>query len=115
MSMSFSERLDIPELGIMELSGRLDSDTALQTEEDALLCIQSGARELLFDCAALDYISGAGMQTLLRLAREMQAVDGKFAVCNLRPQVKAMFDVCGIESIIPIYEDQTAAKFAMAA
>ena len=100
---------------IMEISGRLDADTALIVEEDALLCIRSGAREMLLDCSGLESVTGAGMQTLLRLAREMRAARGKLAVCNLRPQVKEMFDVCGIENMIAIYEDRATARAALAA
>jgi anti-sigma B factor antagonist len=115
MPLSPLEQLDIPEMEIMELSGRLDGDTSISIEEDVLLCIQSGAREMLMDCSKLDYITGAGMQTFLRLAREMQSLGGKFAVCNLQRQVKDMFEACGLESVIPVYEDQAAAKIAMAA
>ena len=115
MPISSLEQLQIPELEIMDMPRRMDGDTALQIEEDILLCIQSGAREMLLDCANLDYVTGAGMQTFLRLAREMQAVSGKLAICNLHPQVREMFEMCGLESMIPVYEDQAAAKFAMAA
>jgi anti-anti-sigma factor len=115
MPISPLEQLHIPELEIMTMPRRLDGDTATAIEEDTLLCIQSGAREMLLDCSELEYVTGAGMQTFLRLAREMRAVDGKLAVCNLQPQVREMFEMCGLESMIPIYEDQAAAKFAMAA
>lgn len=107
--------LNMSEPGVMELSGRLDADSALTVEEDALLAIRAGARELLLDCADLDAITGAGMQTFLRLAREMKAARGKIAVCNLNPQVREMFDVCGIENMIAVYEDRETAKFALAA
>jgi anti-anti-sigma factor len=115
MPISPQEQIYIPEMEIMEMPARLDSDTGLQIEEDILLCIQSGAREMLLDCGKMDYITGSGTQSLLRLAREMKDVGGKLAVCNLQPQVKQMFEMCGFESVISVYDDLTTAKIQMVA
>jgi stage II sporulation protein AA (anti-sigma F factor antagonist) len=106
-------RLAEPE--IMELSGRLDSGTASEIEENILLCIRSGARDMIIDCDEVTYITGTGMQSLLRVAREMQAVRGKIAVCNLQPQVREVFDFCGLESLIPVYDTMAEARNAAAA
>jgi hypothetical protein len=72
----------LPEPEIMEVSGYLDSNTAPQVE----------------------YITGAGMRSILVMARAMKAVDGRFAVCGLQPQVKAMLQACGYDRVIPLYE-----------
>jgi anti-sigma B factor antagonist len=112
-SVSERESWKVTEPEIMKLSGRLDSITAPEMEEDVLLCIQSGARDMILDCDELTYITGAGVQSLLRVAREMQAVRGKIAVCNLHE--RAIFDFCGLDSVIPVYESLSAAREAMAA
>ncbi len=96
----------VPGPEIMEVSGYLDSNTAPQVEEDVMLCIQSGAREMILDCAKLNYITGAGMRAMLTMSRAMQAVEGRFGVCALQPQVKAMLEACGYDRIIPLYESR---------
>ncbi|MDX2028448.1 MAG: STAS domain-containing protein [Alphaproteobacteria bacterium] len=106
---------DFPEPGIMEISRYLDSASAREVEEDVSLCIQSGAREMVLDCAKLHYITGAGMRAILAMARDMQAVEGKLAVCNLQPQVREMFEACGYDKIIPIYGDRDEAVARIAA
>jgi stage II sporulation protein AA (anti-sigma F factor antagonist) len=105
----------VAEPEIMELSGRIDSATSPRIEEDVLLCIQSGARDMILDCSNVSYITGTGMQSLLRMAREMQKARGNLAVCNLQPQVRDVFDFCGLESAIPVYESMSAARLALAA
>ncbi len=110
-----SQGWEVTDPQIMELSGYLDSDAALRVEEDVLLCIGSGARKMVLDCAGLSYATGGGMQCFLRLARNMQAVGGKLVVCNMDPQVRKIFDACELESIIPVYNGQNAAKLALAA
>jgi anti-anti-sigma factor len=115
MSAVLKHALNFSQADVCELSGRLDSDSATPIEEDVLMAIRGGTREMLLDCAKLESVTGAGMQTLLRLAREMRGARGKIVVCGLRPQVKEMFDVCGIENMIAIYEDRQAAQAALAA
>ena len=108
-----SEAWNIAEPEIMVLSGRIDSMTASSIEEDVRLCIQSGARDMILDCADVTYVTGSGLQSLIRLARDMQAVRGKFALCNLHQ--REVFDFCGAESIIPVYDTLTDARSALAA
>ncbi len=100
---------------IMEVTGYLDSNTAPQVEEDVMLCIQSGAREMILDCARLNYITGAGMRAILTMSRAMKAVEGRFGVCGLQPQVKAMLEACGYDRIIPLYGnlDEAVANIAV--
>jgi anti-anti-sigma factor len=89
---------------IMELSGRIDSFSALTIEEDARLCIQSGAREMILDCSNVSYITGVGMQSLLKIAKDMRTAHGTLAIRNLQPQVREVFDFCGLDSMIHIFE-----------
>ncbi len=95
---------------VMELDGRLDNGTAPDIEEDARLCIQSGARNMVFDCRRLTYMSGAGLRTLLSLAREMKMAGGKFSICGLQPQVKEMFEAAGLGAVIPVYGNPGEAR-----
>ena len=115
MSFTNSEAWSLTEPEIMELSGRIDSISATALEEDVSLCIQSGARDMILDCENVTYITGTGLQSFIKLARQMQACRGKLAVCNLQPQVREVFEFCGLESILPVYESMTEARMALAA
>jgi anti-anti-sigma factor len=100
---------------VMEIEGRLDAGSAFDVEEDARLCIQSGARNMVFDCRRLGYISGAGLRAILTVAREMKLAGGKFVVCGLQPQVREMFDASGLNDLIPSYGNPGEAAEALAA
>jgi anti-anti-sigma factor len=99
---------------VMEITGRLDDATAPITEEDALLCIRSGARRMVIDGRNLTYVSGAGMRALLTLARVMQRAGGRLVACTLQPQVAEMFAASGFHAIIPVYNDRDEAIAALA-
>ena len=105
-----SESWSVSEPEIMKLSGRIDSMSSPEIEEDILLCIQSGARDMILDCSDVTYITGTGVQSLLRIAREMQAVRGRLSVCNL--QQREIFDYCGLDTIIPVYNSVSDARAA---
>ena len=112
MQVLRNEPWSVTEPGIMKLSGRIDSMSSPRIEEDVLLCIQSGTRDMILDCNEVTYITGAGVQSLLRLAREMQAARGRLVVCNLRQ--RETFDFCGLDSVIPAYDTLTEARTALA-
>jgi anti-anti-sigma factor len=99
---------------IMEITGRLDGATASSIEEDALLCIQSGARRLVLDCSGLHYITAAGLRSLLNLARTMKNSGGHFGVCGLQPQIETMFESVGLDLIIAVYNNTDHAIAALA-
>jgi anti-anti-sigma factor len=100
---------------VMDITGRLDDGTAPIVAEDALLCIQSGSRRMLLDCSDLSYITGAGLRTILAVAREMKVVNGSLAICSAQPQIEEMFKATGIDGFVPVYESRDEATVALAA
>jgi len=113
MSMLRNEAWSLSDPEIVRLSGRIDSMTSPEIEEDVLLAIGSGARDMILDCEAVTYITGTGVQTLLKLAKRMQEVRGKLVVCNLHQ--REIFDYCGLDSVIPVYESVDEARVSLAA
>lgn len=87
----------------MEVSGRLDSNTA-QTLDDALAA--DGVRShpaLLLDLADVQYVSSAGLRVLLKAAKAARAGKTKLALAGLTPQVTEVFEVSGFSSIFDIH------------
>jgi anti-anti-sigma factor len=100
----------VTEPEIMELPIHLDGDTGADIEEDARLCIESGARELILDCVVLDTVTAAGLRSILAIAQNLQKVGGKIALCNLEGQPKTMFEACGLDAWIPAYGDDNLSQ-----
>jgi anti-sigma B factor antagonist len=99
---------------IMECPTHLDSTTAVNLEEDVMLCVESGGREMILDARKLTYMTAAGLRSLLTLARIFQKVGGKLEVCNLGPQAKEIFEHCGFDQIITDigYREETDSQVA---
>ena len=81
-------------------TGRLDTVTAPQL--DAFLADQlNGVTELIFDLAGLEYISSAGLRTLLSAQKKMNAV-GKMIVKNPNEMISEIFDITGFSDFLTI-------------
>ena len=92
--------------------GRLDFDaaTGLQQQlEQALAGAGTPPVVVIVDCAALDYVSSAGLRVFLLAARQSQRAGIGFALCALRPAVREVFDLSGFSRVIALHPDRATA------
>ena len=109
MNVSF-ERLARTTLVIPE--GRLDFSSAASFEKqlnEVLAGAGTAPAAVIIDCAALDYVSSAGLRAFLLAARGSQRAGISFALCALKPAVREVFDLSGFTRIITIYADRATA------
>lgn len=98
---------------VLALSGRLDglSSPALEQKVDALLA--AGVRKLVFDCAALTYVSSAGLRVFLAAAKKMKTAGGAIAFAALTPPVAEVFELSGLSSILSLHPAREQALAAL--
>jgi anti-sigma B factor antagonist len=109
VNVSF-ERLALTTLVIPE--GRLDFSSAASFEKqlnEVLAGAGTAPAAVIIDCAALDYVSSAGLRAFLLAARGSQRAGISFALCALKPAVREVFDLSGFTRIITIYADRATA------
>ena len=82
--------------------GRLDADSSPEAERVVKDALKGQTTRVLFNLAALEYLSSAGLRVLLGAAKEMRRKDGKIVLCALNEFVKEIFEVSGFQSLIPI-------------
>ena len=80
------------------LSGRLDTTTAPQLEEELVL---EGVSELNLDFAELDYISSAGLRVLLA-AQKVMNKQGAMKILNVNSDIMEVFEITGFSDILTI-------------
>jgi len=83
-----------------DLSGRLDTTTAPQLEQELKASID-GVTELNLDFAKLDYISSAGLRVLLS-AQKIMNKQGEMVIRNANETVMEIFEVTGFSDILTI-------------
>jgi len=77
--------------------------------------ITAGASRLILDLSALDYLSSAGVRSLLMAQKALEARRGKLALLGCQPPVRDVLRLCGLEEIAPRFESIEAARLALRA
>ena len=92
------------------LGGRIDAVTALQLDKD-LSASLAGVTDMTVDLADVEYVSSAGLRTLLKLQKRMDK-QGSMQICNIRENVREVLDMTGFSNFLTIAEDKKA-KFSV--
>lgn len=86
---------------ILGPKGRLDSNSS-KSFEDRLLGRMEAERQVVIDFADLDYISSAGLRVLLMAAKKSKSQGAKLALCELKPQIREVFEMSGFGKLFAI-------------
>ena len=85
----------------LAISGRLETATAPQLQE-VIENGLSGIRSLTLDIKQLEYISSAGLRTLLAAKKKMHGAGGYMAVIGANEEVMEVFKITGFNEILDI-------------
>ncbi len=94
---------------VVAVKGRMDAVSAPEFESALSDHIVAGAGRFVVDCSALDYISSAGLRSLLTTAKALRARDGDLVVAALQDVVREVFDISGFGKIFSIFDSTDAA------
>jgi anti-anti-sigma factor len=109
--MSFA--IQSQELGtvrVIAIRGELDLHTAPQLEESVEAALENSERPLAIDLSACEFIDSTGIALIVRAWRQLSddangAPAGRFALCGLSDQVQRLFQITGLESLIPMHDN----------
>jgi anti-anti-sigma factor len=87
---------------VVSVSGRADSEAADALEAALRAAVEANGR-VAADFATLDYISSAGLRSVLQAARAAQNRGSEFAVCGLSAPVRKVFDMSGMQHVLKIH------------
>jgi anti-anti-sigma factor len=99
---------------IATVEGRLDAATAGAFDAAVKdLPSLTPPRSVLFDLGSLEFVSSAGLRSLLTLAKACKASGSKLAFCSLNDMVADVFKISGFTSIFMTYPDRQTALSAI--
>lgn len=94
---------------IVTVGGRMDAVSAPEFEKRCQAWLAEGAESFVIDLAGLDYISSAGLRSLLVLAKKAAAGQGRVAIAAARDVVKEVFAISGFGAIFPMADSVESA------
>lgn len=86
---------------ILKIFGQIDTLTAPDLEN----CFDGNIKkhhEVIIDFENVDYISSAGLRTLLVIQKHMISVHGVLTLTNINDTVRYVFDITGFSSVLGI-------------
>ncbi|VBB47281.1 putative anti-sigma factor antagonist BtrV [uncultured Desulfatiglans sp.] len=98
---------------VVSIIGRMDAVTAPDFDQEIEKKISEGEKRFVVDLSQLEYISSAGLRSMLSMAKKLKQNQGTLALCGLKGVVKEVFDVSGFSSIFSICEDVQKARKAL--
>lgn len=85
---------------IISLSGRLDTITSPQLEEEINRNSLDGIKTVTLDMRELEYISSAGLRVILMLYKKMTGAGGRLRLINVNDMIMEILTMTGMDSFL---------------
>ena len=94
---------------IIFLEGKMDAISAPEFEDKMGEWLEQGETSFIINLGEVNYMSSAGLRSILIVAKKLKEQEGKLIFVNLREEVQKIFRISGFSSMIPTYESLEAA------
>jgi serine/threonine-protein kinase RsbW len=94
------------------LSGRLDAVGAASALAPVHQAIADGAAYVLIDFGNVTFLSSTALRSLLLARKDLLERNGELRLCNLRPQVREVFELTGFTQVFAIHSSRAEALAA---
>lgn len=95
---------------IFSFDGELDETNVDSTFPNIIETIGDfNGSKTLFNLEKLKYLNSKSIGYIADIAQRTEDGSGKFAICNLTPEVHDTLDLVGITSIVPVFNSQETA------
>ena len=103
---------EVRDLMIVDMAGRLDSQTAGPASADLNRIAQGAHKKVLLNVGGLAYISSAGLRAILVAAKLVDVNGGVMKICQANASVKKVMEVSGMSSLLHLYDTEAEAAAA---
>ncbi|MBZ0277227.1 MAG: anti-sigma factor antagonist [Anaerolineae bacterium] len=97
------------QIGIIEITGRLDSLGATVLERTLTAEMFKGNTRLILDCANVEYISSSG----LKLLKNLYQLQGEVRLSRPSERVRDVLQIIGLDNVFQLYDTRLAAIHAV--
>ena len=90
---------------IISLTGRLDTMTSPQLEEEINRSDLDGIETVTLNLRELEYISSAGLRVVIMLYKNLEKLGGKLRLVNVNDMVMEIFSMTGMTDFLEIEKE----------
>ena len=96
-------------VAIMSPYGRFDSLAANSFEEAALAHLGNGYHRFVLDMQGVEFLNSAAIRSIISVAKRSREAGGDIRLASVRPTVKYVLNLTGVERVVRIFPNVVAA------
>jgi anti-anti-sigma factor len=94
---------------IVSVEGRMDAVSSQEFDRKCEEWIAAGETRFILNFSGLEYISSAGLRSLLILGKKLSAKKGKVVIACVKDVVKEVFTISGFGSVFAVEDSVESA------
>jgi anti-anti-sigma factor len=94
---------------IVAVAGSVDAVTSPRLGEALQAAVTGGGQRVVVDLAGVTYVSSAGLRAILSGVKAARTAGGDLVVAAAQPQVRDVFELAGLTTIVAFHDDVAAA------
>lgn len=98
---------------LVALGGRLDLEGTQELESRLAAHASTARGALIVDLSAVTFLASSGIHALLATARAVQQRQGRLVLMSAGPHVEATLRIAGVDTLVPLVADRSAARRAL--
>jgi len=87
---------------LVTLEGELDTAAAAEVENTLQPLYSSDGKDVIIDCAGLEYIASSGLRILISILKGAKASGSKVVLKNMNDDIKSVFKLTGFINIFEV-------------
>lgn len=87
---------------VFSLAGEIDSATSDDFYAQVCAAYEHDKKDVTFECSALTFIDSTTLGTFVKILKKLKQDGNAIALINVRPNVKKLFDICALNTIMEI-------------
>ncbi len=96
----------------VKLKGDIKSTTSGEVMDALVGLVKGGSNKLLINLEGVDFISSAGLRSILVAAKLLKNSNGQMRICGANESVRKVLETSGFTSLVALYTDESEALAA---
>ena len=93
---------------VIDVSGRIDSNTASEFDQAIRSLIDSGKKNLVLDLSDVEFLSSAGLRTMVSARKAIQG-SGEITLAEPSQRVVDTLEIAGLDVLFKTFPDRESA------
>jgi anti-sigma B factor antagonist len=102
---------------MLRVGGYVDFAVAPDLKRSLITCIENGHQRIVVDLSETGFIDSTAIGVLVGAFKRMNEADGELAVVCANENVRSIFEIVGLQNVIPLHRkpEDAVAGFTQAA